>query len=27
MDVSETGFITTVGLNYRFSPGVVVAKY
>jgi opacity protein-like surface antigen len=26
-DVRETGFITTVGLNYRFSPGVVVAKY
>ncbi len=27
IDVSENGFITTVGLNYRFSPGVVVAKY
>lgn len=27
MDVAETGFVTTVGLNYRFSPGVVVAKY
>ena len=27
VDVSEKGFITTVGLNYRFSPGVVVAKY
>lgn len=26
-DVRETGFISTVGLNYRFSPGVVVAKY
>ena len=27
IDVRETGFISTVGLNYRFSPGVVVAKY
>ncbi len=27
IDVSEKGFITTVGLNYRFSPGVVIAKY
>jgi outer membrane autotransporter protein len=26
-NVHETGFISTVGLNYRFAPGVVVAKY
>ena len=26
-EVRETGFISTVGLNYRFTPGVVVAKY
>jgi outer membrane autotransporter protein len=26
-DVRETGFISTVGVNYRFSPGPVVAKY
>jgi opacity protein-like surface antigen len=27
IDVNDHGFITAVGLNYRFSPGVVVAKY
>lgn len=27
IDVKDRGFITTVGVNYRFSPGVVVAKY
>ena len=27
VDVREKGFISTVGLNYRFTPGVVVAKY
>ncbi len=27
VDVREKGFISTVGLNYRFAPGVVVAKY
>lgn len=27
IDATEKGFITTVGLNYRFAPGVVVAKY
>jgi opacity protein-like surface antigen len=27
IDVREKGFISTVGINYRFSPGVVVAKY
>jgi opacity protein-like surface antigen len=26
-DIREKGFISTVGLNYRFAPGVVVAKY
>jgi outer membrane autotransporter protein len=26
-NVHETGFISTVGLNYRFAPGPVVAKY
>ena len=27
IDVRQTGYISTVGLNYRFSPGVVVANY
>lgn len=27
VDVRQHGFITTVGVNYRFSPGPVVAKY
>jgi len=27
IDVHEKGFISTVGINYRFAPGVVVAKY
>jgi opacity protein-like surface antigen len=27
VDAREKGFISTVGLNYRFAPGVVVAKY
>jgi hypothetical protein len=27
IDVVERGFVTTVGLNYRFAPGIVVAKY
>jgi opacity protein-like surface antigen len=26
-NVREKGFISTIGLNYRFSPGMVVAKY
>jgi opacity protein-like surface antigen len=27
VDVHEKGFISTVGINYRFAPGNVVARY
>lgn len=27
IDARETGFISTVGVNYRFAPELVVAKY
>ncbi len=27
IDVKQTGFISTLGVNYRFAPALVTAKY